>query len=163
MTGIMQKLAFYFSCLLLFTLTACGGQTPALATVTFTPDPDPCSSQNLPATVQEINDIMGGFDSVVDRISGLGARELPSTISELQRIRRSAEDLSIPPCLTTLKTHQLNYMNLVIQTLLVFVGGGDQQTLNTGLEIAQAEHERYSLELVRLLGITLAPVTVTPP
>jgi hypothetical protein len=53
-------------------------------------------------------------------------------------------------------------MNLVIQTLLVSVGGGDRQTLDTGLEAARAEYERYSLELVRLLGITLAPVTATP-
>jgi hypothetical protein len=159
---MMQKLALCFFWLLLLASSACGGQPPRQAPATLTPDPNPCSPQNLPATVQEIHDLTRGFDSAAAQISGLTDQQLPDTISELQRIRRTAEDLSIPPCLTTLKTHQQNYMNLVIQTLLVSVGGGDQQTLDTGLEAARAEYQRYSLELVRLLGITLSPVTATP-
>jgi hypothetical protein len=81
----------------------------------------------------------------------------------LQRIRRDAEDVKIPACLVTLKTHQLNHMNLMIQTLLAFVGGADREALNNGLETARKEHDLYSLEIVRLLGITLAPITATPP
>lgn len=162
MTGIMQRLALYFYCLVFLTLSACGRQSPALAPTTFTPDPDPCASQNLPATVQEINGLMREFDSVARQVPGASFQQLPEIISDLQRIRRAAEDQPIPPCLGTLKAHQLNHMNLLIQTLLAVVGGGDQQTLNTGLAIAQTEYERYSLELVRLLGITLAPITVTP-
>lgn len=162
MAGIMPKLASYFYSLVFLTLSACGRQTPALAPTTFTPDLDPCASQNLPAALQEINGLMREFDSVARQDPGTSFQQLPEIISDLQRIRRAAEDLPIPPCLRTLKTHQLNHMNLMIQTLLAVVGGGDQQTLNTGLAIAQAEYERYSLELVRLLGITLAPITETP-
>jgi len=40
--------------------------------------------------------------------------QLPGIISNLQRIRRSAEDPQIPACLGQLKTHQLNHMNLMI-------------------------------------------------
>ena len=83
-------------------------------------------------------------------------------IADLQRIRRAAEDLPVPPCLATLKKHQLNHMNLVIQALIVLIGGGDQETLRTGFELAREEYQQYSFELVRLLGITLATVTVTP-
>ena len=36
------------------------------------------------------------------------------------------------------------------------------QALTNGLELARNEHDLYSLEIVRLLGITLAPITVTP-
>ena len=64
---------------------------------------------------------------------------------------------------TTLKTHQLNHMNLMIQTLLAFVGGANQEELTNGLEMARKEHDLYSLEIVRLLGVTLAPITATPP
>jgi hypothetical protein len=53
-------------------------------------------------------------------------------------------------------------MNLMIQTLLAFVGGASQETLNNGLEMARKEHDLYSIEIVRLLGITLAPITATP-
>jgi hypothetical protein len=83
-------------------------------------------------------------------------------ISNLQRIRREAEDVQIPACLATLKTHQLNHMNQMIQTLLEFVGGANQEALTNGLELARNEHDLYSLEIVRLLGITLAPITATP-
>jgi hypothetical protein len=130
--------------------------------MTATPDPDPCSTANLPATVQGINDLMGEFDASAGQISATARDQLPGVISDLQRLRRDAEDLKIPPCLATLKTHQLNHMNLTIQALLVYVGGADQATLNSGLELARKEHDRYSLEIVRLLGITLAPITATP-
>jgi hypothetical protein len=158
----MNKLAAYLSLLLFLALSACAGQLPAPVANTSTPDPDPCSTHNLPATVQQMNDLMREFDGESARISAESVQQLPEVISELQRIRRAAEDLSAPACLGTLRTHQLNHMNLMIQTLLAYVGSGHLQTLNTGLEIAQAEHEKYSLELVRLLGITLAPGAETP-
>ena len=53
-------------------------------------------------------------------------------------------------------------MNLMIQTLLAFVGGANQEDLNNGVEQARKEHDLYSLEIVRLLGVTLAPLTATP-
>ncbi len=105
---------------------------------------------------------MQEFDTASQLESDLTAQQLSDIITNLQRIRRSAEDVQIPACMRTLKTHQLNHMNLMIQTLLAFVGGADQEALNNGLEQARQEHDRYSLELVRLLGITLAPITVTP-
>jgi len=105
---------------------------------------------------------MREFDVAASEISATAAEQLPGVISNLQRMRRLAEDLEIPPCLGTLKKHQLNHMNLTIQTLLVFMGGADRDTLNSGMALARKEHELYSLEMVRLLGITLAPVTATP-
>jgi hypothetical protein len=145
---------------LLLLLSACGRQ--AAIDVTATPDLDPCSSANLPSTVKGINDLMREFDVAASQISATAASQLPAVISNLQRMRRLAEDLEIPPCLGTLKKHQLNNMNLTIQTLLVFIGGADRETLNSGLELARKEHDLYSLEIMRLLGITLAPVTATP-
>ena len=105
---------------------------------------------------------MREFEDASQLISNLPAQQLPEVISNLQRLRRNAEDIQIPACLATLKTHQLNHMNLMIKTLLAFVGGGDQAALTNGLEQARNEHDLYSLEIVRLLGITLAPITATP-
>ena len=164
----MKKFFLYVCSLLLFFLSACGGQpaataqTESVTTPTISPDEDPCASQNLPATVQPINDLMREFEDASQLASNLSAQQLPEVISNLQRIRRDVEDVQIPACLATLKTHQLNHMNLMIQTLLAFVGGADQAALTDGLERARNEHDLYSLEIVRLLGITLAPITATP-
>jgi hypothetical protein len=164
----MQKLFLCLFSLLLFFVSACGGQpaateTESPSTPTISPDEDPCAAQNLPAAVQPVNDLMREFEDASQLASNLPAQQLPEVISNLQRIRRDAEDVQIPACLATLKTHQLNHMNLMIQTLLAFVGGADQEALTSGLELARNEHDLYSLEIVRLLGITLAPITATPP
>jgi hypothetical protein len=166
MTNIMKKFILYLFPLLLLITSACGGQRiatqpEALVTSTTTTD-DPCSSQNLPTTVQGLNDLMREFDDASQLASNTPAQQLPDVISNLQRIRRGAEDTQIPSCLGELKTHQLNHMNLMIQTLIAFVGGASKDELNTGLENARKEHDLYSLEIVRLLGITLAPIAATP-
>jgi hypothetical protein len=145
---------------------ACGSQP--VVTQSEGPSPevasaeDPCSTQNLPTTVQGLNDLMREFDDASQLISSTPAQQLPPVISNLQRIRREVEDSQIPTCLGELKTHQLNHMNLVIQALIAFVGGASQEELKAGLENARKEHDLYSLEIVRLLGITLAPITATP-
>lgn len=146
-------------CLLL--LSACGAPLAAPSDPTFTPDPDPCSAQNLPTSVEGINDLTRRFDEASQQIS-TSRQELAELVADLQRIRREAEDLTVPACLEVLKTHQLNYMNLVIQSLIVFVGNSEADMLKNGMELAQQQHSLYSLEMVRLLGITLAPVTVPP-
>jgi hypothetical protein len=162
-----QRFISYFFIGFLFTLAACGNQNIPTESEAFfdteTPGNDPCSSANLPTTVQEINHLMREFDDASQLAPNTTAQNLPDIISNLQRIRRAAEDTQIPACLGTLKTHQLNYMNLTIQTLIAFVGGTSQEELNAGLEKARQEHDLYSLEIVRLLGITLAPITATPP
>jgi hypothetical protein len=163
---IMKKLVFLLFPFYLFIFSACGN--PSIPTesgtiVATTSGDDPCSTENLPTTVQEINDLMREFDDASQLAANLPTEQLSDVISNLQRIRRAAEDLQIPPCLGTLKTHQLNHMNLMIQTLIAFVGGADQESLRNGLEMAREEYDLYSLEMVRLLGITLAPVTATSP
>jgi hypothetical protein len=156
---------FLFPCYLLI-LSVCGNQSipteSGTTSATISSD-DPCSAKNLPTIVQEINNLMREFDDASQLAANLPTEQLSDVISNLQRIRRAAEDLQIPPCLGTLKTHQLNHMNLMIQTLIAFVGGADQEALRNGLEMAREEHDLYSLEMVRLLGITLAPVTATSP
>jgi hypothetical protein len=159
----LSGLSLLALCVLLF--SACGAPPlPAQTEVPVAPSAanDPCSAENLPTTIQGINDLMREFDDASQLASNLPAPQVPDVITSLQRIRRQAEDVQIPGCLSVLKTHQLNHMNLTIQTLIAFVGGASQETLKNGLEMARREHDLYSLEIVRLLGITLAPVTTTP-
>jgi len=165
MPNRIKNFISYLFIVFLFFLAGCGNQNvPTEAFFhTETPGNDPCSSANLPTTVQEINNLMREFDDASQLATNTSPQQLPDIISNLQRIRRAAEDTRIPVCLGSLKTHQLNHMNLTIQSLIAFVGGTSQDELNAGLEKARQEHDLYSLEIVRLLGITLAPITATPP
>jgi hypothetical protein len=163
MTIKMKKLILFFLTLFPLMISACANQQPPAQSLP-TATADPCLPENLPVTVQKINDLMREFDDASLLASNLPAQQLAEVISNMQRIRRSAEDLQIPGCLTTLKSYQLNHMNIMIQTLLAFVGGrANQETLTSGLANARQEHDRYSLELVRLLGITPVSITSTPP
>ena len=163
---MLKKIVLYLFLFILLMTPACGGQPittqPEALTTSTTNTDDPCSTQNLPTAVQGLNNLMREFDDASQLASGAHAQQLQDIISNLQRIRRDAEDSLIPTCLGVLKTHELNHMNLMIQTLIAFVGGASQEELNAGLENARKEHDLYSLEIVRLLGITLAPITATP-
>lgn len=141
-------------------LSACARKGPAPET-TAAPSatPDPCAPENLAASVKKVHDIQREFDDASALSESLPREQLPEMITDMQRMRRAAEDLETPPCLANLKTHQLNYMNLVINTLIAFVGGADQAVLRDGVLQARAEYDLYKAERAALLGITLVPVT----
>ena len=106
---------------------------------------------------------MREFDDASLLATNTPLNQLPPIISDLQRIRREAEDLEIPICVATLKQLELAHMNTVINTLVGFLGGADQTTLNQGTEIARQQHNQYALEYARLLGLTvIAPPTPAP-
>jgi hypothetical protein len=91
-------------------------------------------------------------------------RELILTpIADLQRIRRAAEDQQIPVCLYDLKSYQLAHMNSVIDILIGFLKEVDAEAVNQAAAQARQLHDQYTLEMARLLGVTLvAPVLSTP-
>ena len=135
--------------------------------------PDPCSPTQIEAQVQKVHRHMREFDDASILASRLPLQELSDPIANLQRIRREAEDEQIPPCLTNLKKYQIAHMNTVIGTLVAFLGGADKNTLEQNIAIAREQHDQYTLELARLLGLTVvratpnvtgtAAETTTPP
>ncbi len=136
MPDMLKKIVLYLFLLILLITSACGGQ--------------PIATQPKALTT-----------STTNTDDPCSSENLPTTGQGLNDLE--AEDSQIPTCLGALKTHQLNHMNLMIQTLIALVGGASQEELNAGLENARKEHDLYSLEIVRLLGITLAPLSATPP
>ena len=124
-------------------------------TATLTPEYDPCAPENLPDEVEKIHRIMREFDDTALLASNTPLEQLNPTILELQRIRREAEDLTVPPCLTTLKQYQLAHMNTVINTLLGFLSGAEAEALSQGITAAREQHDQYTLELANLLGLTV--------
>lgn len=135
--------------------------TATLPPVTNTPDP--CAAENIQMEVQKIHAFMREFDDASTLAASRPREELAASIADLQRIRREAEDQPTPTCLATLKTIQISHMNTVINTLVAFMGGADQATVDQGIALARQQHDQYTLELARLLGLTVEPVSVVTP
>jgi hypothetical protein len=168
---MIKKLYKITSLILLLWATAC---TPA-AIVTSTPPPppmtqaptitstpDPCAFENREAEVQKVHKYMREFDDASSLAASRPREELSDAIADLQRIRREAEDQPTPSCLADLKAYQVGHMNLVISTLISFMGGSDQKTVDAGIAQAREQHDKYTLELAKLLGLTIMPATVMP-
>jgi len=161
----MKNYHLLFLTVLVLLLSACSTQQPSpeVATPTVEAELDPCAPENVASSVRKINELQREFDDASQLASNVAREQLPAMVSNMQRIRRAAEDQETPACLSTLKKHQLNHMNTVINTMIAFVGGADQQILNDGIAKARQEHDLYALEIARLLGITLAPTTTSAP
>lgn len=134
----------------------------AAATLESTATSDPCSMPQLEKEVNEVHSHMREFDDASALAGSIPREQLSSSIADLQRIRREAQDEEIPACLTKLKEIEVQHMNSVIETLLAFMRGTDQQTLDQGISLARQQHDQYLLEYARLVGLTIVPATIPP-
>lgn len=138
-----------------------------------------CSSQNVSAEVERLHAITREFDDTFGLAQTLRLEQAIPLVSEMQRIKRTAEDLDIPPCLVKLQEYQLLYMNSGIEvftTVYAVTSSNpniDQNTLNsiTGplLEQVLSSAKLYLDEQAKLMGWTPFPIptlegsmTVTP-
>jgi len=148
----------------------------AIPTLASTNTPNPCSVEIVTVAVTEADKITREFQDIFILAQNTPARDLAPTIVELQRIRRTAEDLALPDCLATLKEYQLGRMNSAIDATLVLYSAfsGDPNKTLTEQDVANAvtlvnQHmnatmdfeNKYNIEKARLLGVTLPPPTAT--
>jgi hypothetical protein len=147
----------------------------AMPTNTITATPDLCAPENIRAHVDKVHRHMREFDDAATLAASMPREQLSEPISDLQRIRREAEDELVPSCLSALKDYQVNHMNSVISTLIAFMGINDPLAVdcvdvveNTqeaaichSIAMARQLHDQYTLELARILGIPIVTATVT--
>jgi hypothetical protein len=157
-----QLYLFLITCALI--VTACGNQENIQATPTeiFVPEitatPDLCIEPALSVEIGKVNNLMREFDDYSTLASNTPQTQLVIVIPELQRILRNAEDQVVPACLLNLKRLQLQHMEVVVQTLLSFMGETiNVDLVNQGIAQARDLHLQYDVEMARLLGITLQP------
>lgn len=150
----------------------------AAPTTTITTTPDPCETENIKPLVDRVHAHMREFDDASTLAASLPREQLTEPIANLQRIRREAEDETVPSCLENLKDFQIQHMNSVISTLLAFISASDPLALdcvdvveNTqeaavcqSITNARQQHDQYTLELARLLNIPIftAPAQTQP-
>lgn len=161
---ISRPLIFWILISVSVLLASCGSkETPtSLPTLPSTSTPDPCAPDNIKTEVDKVHKFMREFDDASLLAANTPRNQISIAISDLQRIRRDAEDRKVPSCLDTLKDKQLLHMNTVITTLIGFMGGADQKTVNQGIATARQQHDEYTIELARLLGMTIVPNTAPP-
>ena len=129
----------------------------------------------LETEVQEVHKYMREFDDATTLAASTPRDQLNSSIANLQRIRREAEDEQIPACLTNLKKVQVDHMNSVINSLLLFMSASDPQALDCTdigsteeqafcqiFALARQQHDEYTIELARVLGLEIVPATLPP-
>jgi hypothetical protein len=190
----------FFLLILVFAiiLSGCGGNIPATSTdaivstsaatqepvstdaASASTTPDLCISPQIEAEAQKVQKHMREFDDASVLASSVPQAQLSSSIADLQRIRREADDEPVPPCLASLKNYQISHMNSVISTLLAFMRSKDplaidcvdiqsnteEEAVCQNIALARQQHDQYLLELARILGLTVMPATpgaVTPP
>ncbi len=161
----MKYQSFLILTIFLLFLSACANQNIVSAQPSATSEPiiiptftpDPCSVENLSASIKAVNDLMREFDDISKLAASVAREKVPELVSEMQRIRRDAEDHESPSCLSTLKVHQITHMNIVIDTLIAFIGGAQSEALTDGINRASQAHDLYTLEVARLLGIPQNP------
>ena len=174
MMKMKKPVAFWVTFIATALLAACAGNnnsvqyvvitatSPALtSTSAVTATPDPCAPENLQTEVLKVHKYMREFDDASSLATSRPRDQLADAIANLQSIRREAEDQSTPSCVANLRSYQISHMNAVINTLIAFMGGSDQKTVDQGISIARQQHDQYTLELARLLGQTVVPVA--PP
>ena len=132
------------------------------ATQTITSTPDPCAPGYINEEVNKVHNHMREFDDASLLAANMPRDQVSNAIPDLQRIRRESEDQPIPVCLANLKTFQIAHMNSVINTLIAFMNGSDQQSIDQGISIARQQHDQYSVELASVLGLTVVPATIPP-
>ncbi len=145
-------------------LVACGPKATEIPIVNASATPDPCSPANILPEVTKVNALMREFDDAAQLASVAALNQMPTVIPPLQEIRRAAQDQQVPSCLVNLKTFQLQNMNAVVNTFMLFMQGQGKnpEILVQGIYQARALHELYNQELAHLIGATYIPPALPP-
>jgi hypothetical protein len=137
--------------------------TPLPPTITSTPNV--CAPGNIVAQVQIVNKTSREFDDAYTLASNLTQNQVLPILQDMQRIRREAEDLAVPPCLASLHSYQLAYMDTAINLMIIFIKDANparDPVISQGVALVNQYHNQYTLEMTRLTGWTLPAPPVLP-
>jgi hypothetical protein len=124
-TGIVIGIFTVVVLLVLFAALALNGYIPGFGPKTVsvagvTTTADPCSQASLQVAVPQVDELTRQYDDTVTIAETLPGDQLVPIVTQLQTVRRNAEDLNVPSCMQNLKQLQLSYMNTYIQAMLFF-------------------------------------------
>jgi hypothetical protein len=139
--------------------------TRAWPTLTARPTatPEACSPGVLRPEVGKVDALMLEFYDWAMLAEHTPRDQLVLIIPSMQEVRRRAEAQQVSPCLDTLKSYQISYMNMVIHTCLAFVDKSDPAILVEGINQSIALDIAYREEKARVLGEEYVPPPTPGP
>ncbi len=131
-------------------LSGCG--PAATPTPGPTPTPDPCGPSEVTRYLTSIRDVSRRFDDAVALANNTPRMSLPPIVSDLQSIRRAAEDLVVPECAREAKDSLVSYMSAMIDAFMAFLGQQSDATQQAAFDKVRSERSRYNAAMTRLSG-----------
>jgi hypothetical protein len=128
-----------------------------------TPTPDPCSAGEIKRYAEAIRDVSREFADAYTVATSAPRMSLAPVIQDLQAIRREAEDLEVPECAAPAKDALIAYMNVAIEAFTAFMSQKSDRHVATVFERANALLDDYTIEVVKLIGVTLTPALTPTP
>jgi hypothetical protein len=96
---------------------------------------------------------MRQFDNQASLSRYIARAEAGLVLPPMQSIIQSAKDQTVPACLDDLKSYQLQYMEMTLETMEGVVASTvDADARAAGLLEAHEYHDKYDQELARLLA-----------
>src|SRR5689334_18303187 len=77
--------------------------------------PDPCATENIAVTIAGLEKLSREFEDTYNIAALTPSTQLTPLVTDLQRVRREAEDYPVPVCLQVLKQYQIDQMNAYIE------------------------------------------------
>jgi hypothetical protein len=115
---------------------------------------DLCAPDNVATSAAPILELMTKFDDGSDLAANTPLEQLTGPIADLQAVRRDAENLAVPECLLPLKLAQVDYMNSVIDTMLMFLSMEQEEVIMVGIEITDELRAFYEDLVIEIIGET---------
>jgi hypothetical protein len=157
-------------------LSGCGAQPPATVvvevtstreavstTATLTATPDLCSPANITPEIRKVHNLMREFDDISFVANITPVQNLSPLVLSLMDVRRRAEIIEVPVCLSMLRLNEVNFMNSTLSYMTAFMGGQQKDQINQAIALSQNLRTLYDAELSRLIGATYVPPSTATP
>lgn len=146
-------------------LAACAGASPAAQPAVPSPSAteDLCAPNTIVTQVKKVHDLIRQFDDGLFVANLTPQAQLSNIVMQLQGVRRQAENLEVPGCVSTLQSTAVQYMNSVIVYLAHFMGGGTADRIGSEIQASQSLRIAYETEMARLIGATYVPPPTQAP
>lgn len=110
----------------------------------------PCGLRRINHSMSQLQQIAERWDDA-NSIAGSAARiALAAPVSDLQKIKREANELGVPGCLAPAKRTLLASMEASIDAYLAFMQRNDDLTVSTKMLLAETKKSTFASELRRV-------------
>jgi hypothetical protein len=122
-------------------------------TPTPSPTPDPCSAELIEQSTASMHEVARQFTDAAELAEMTPRNQLSAQIAPMQDIRRDAEDLDLPDCLSDARDALVDYMEAYIDVLIAFLDVDiSDAAMVSGYDQIEAAYDDYA-DAMDALGV----------